>query len=124
MWMFTKYGFYSVVSALKAPEYQEIDPAKVCVRARNRNHLVALLERFPGLIPASSEIVETTNRDYRYRILADSREWIATAMELSRDISYDNFKDEAEKLGDDLYTEALHEVWEIMFQMQKDVAHG
>jgi len=45
MWIFTKYGFFSIACANK-PGSGDIDPNVVMVRSRLKGHLVNLRERF------------------------------------------------------------------------------
>lgn len=115
MWLFTRYGFYSVVSALQ-PNLDDIDLDRVCIRARTRDHLENLFARFPSL--GDRPIEETPKRDYRFRILLPKPLWVEIARSLAEEIQYDNFKDEASRLGDEVYDEALHEVWDIMYGIQ------
>ena len=57
MWLFTKHGFYSAVCARQGDgsHGQPVDPDRIMVRARVRDHLEALKERFSDLL-ADSEI--------------------------------------------------------------------
>jgi hypothetical protein len=52
MWLFTKYGFYSAVCARQGDgsHGQPVDPNRIMVRARMRQHLEALKERFNDLV--------------------------------------------------------------------------
>jgi len=119
MWLFTQYGFYSVVCARDlAGNPTRIDPGTLMVRARSRRHLESLQKRFPQL--ATSEITDTTNTDYRYRILAAKTVWVEVARELAAEIDYGNFKNQAERCShDDRYVDALHAVWEVMERLQR-----
>jgi len=57
MWIFTRYGFYSIACA-STPD-GALDMENVMVRARLRDHLCGLQERFPDL--ASTDITTTQN---------------------------------------------------------------
>jgi hypothetical protein len=56
MWLFTRYGMYSVVLSKDNPEI-------FMVRARVKDHLLALKKRF-GL-PKQPSVLTTKNADYR-----------------------------------------------------------
>jgi hypothetical protein len=119
MWLFTQYGFYSVVCGRDlAGDSSRIDPETVMVRARSRAHLEALRKRFAPL--AAAEIAETTNTDYRFRLLAPKAVWSDVVRELAAEIDYGNFKGRVERsTKDDGYTDALHEVWAVMEKLQR-----
>lgn len=119
MWLFTQYGFYSVVCARDlAGDPSRIDPDTFMVRGRSRKHLESLQKRFPQL--AAAEITETSNTDYRYRMMVAKTVWSEVARELAAEIDYGNFKDQAERCTrDDRYVDALHAVWEVMERLQR-----
>jgi len=119
MWLFTQYGFYSVVCARDlAGSSTRIDSNTFMVRARSRRHLESLQKRFPQL--ASLEIADTANTDYRFRVVVPKHDWVEVVRELTADIDYGNFKDRAGQCaGDDRYVDALHDVWEVMERLQR-----
>ena len=63
MWIFTRYGFFSIACA-NNPD-GTINPDTVMVRARLHEHLVNLKERFPGSELDKAEILSWDGRDYR-----------------------------------------------------------
>jgi hypothetical protein len=117
MWLFTRYGFFSVACARKAGGGE--DPDLLMIRARRRAHLEQLQARFPEI--AGAEIIVTRDRDYRYRIVVAKTVWAGTVSELALEQTWSNFKNEAErfqgKAGSD-YVRALHEVWDVMYELQ------
>lgn len=119
MWLFTQHGFYSVVCARDLADNPScIDPDTFMVRARSRKHLESLQKRFPQL--AAAEITETSNTDYRYRMMVAKTVWSEVARELATEIDYGNFKDRAERCThEDRYVDALHAVWEVMERLQR-----
>jgi hypothetical protein len=119
MWLFTQYGFYSVVCARDLHgDLARVDPNTFMVRARSRRHLELLQKRFPQL--ASAAIDETTDTDYRFRIVVPKPVWIEVSQELAAEIDYGNFKDRAHsRSGDDTYVDALHDVWAVMERLQR-----
>jgi hypothetical protein len=117
MWLFTRYGFYSLACARK-PDGR-IDPALMMVRARLRRHLENLQARFPAL--ATGKIVHLTGRDYRWRLFVPKGRWVEILAELGEEQEWSNFKDEAQRYqkSDGLdYVHALHSVWSTMNDLQ------
>jgi hypothetical protein len=118
MWIFTRYGFYSVACA-STPD-GSLDRGTVMVRGRRKDHLQNLRDRFPAI--AAAEIVTMADRDYRYRMIVPKSVWVPILAELAEEQEWSNFKnDVATYLGTQgaSYTRALHEVWGIMYRLQK-----
>lgn len=118
MWLFTRYGFYSVACAKKKDG--SLDPSAMMVRARRKSHLEALQKRFAQL--AAAEIVMLPGRDYKYRLIVAKDSWIKIVAELASEQTWSNFKNEAARFGgsgDSDYVHALHEVWSIMNGLQR-----
>lgn len=122
MWVMTRFGFYSVVLAEVDPaqSLQGNDPNRVMVRARLRRHLEALAEVNP--VMCDYPISETSHTDYRFRILCPKSVWAKTHASLLDDLDYPNFKSACEvQYGwDDPYCGALHDVWGVMYRLQKE----
>lgn len=123
MWLFTRYGFYSAVCARQGEggHGQPIDLDRVMVRARLRQHLEALQQRFAELL-ANSEIREFPGSDYAYRIFVPKSVWSQLLLALGEELDYDNFKDEAARFqghAGAAYNQALHDVWSVMYRLQK-----
>lgn len=123
MWIFTKYGFFSVVCARQGDgsHGQPVDPSRMMVRARLREHLTALRERFPEHL-GDCEIKEFVGTDYAFRLFVDKQAWTEVAASLAEEIEYDNFKStvgrhQGRKGAD--YEHSLHEVWSDMNRLQK-----
>lgn len=122
MWLFTRYGFYSVVCARQGDggHGQPIDRNRFMVRARVRAHLEALQERFPERL-RDCEIHESRKTDYAYRMFVSKPAWGDVLSRLVDDVDYDNFKSEVARYqgrdGAD-YEHALHEVWDVMYRLQ------
>ena len=123
MWIFTRYGFFSAVCArLQDGQHgQPIDPNRLMIRARVRQHLDDLRSRFPDQLGAC-QILEHTGSDYAYRIFVDKPTWCEVMAALAAETDYDNFKTEVLRhQGKDgaAYEHALHKVWSVMNQLQK-----
>ena len=118
MWLFTRYGFYSIACASKPDG--SLDTQTVMIRARMQEHLRNLQQRFPSL--ASLEILELPDRDYRYRLIAPKAVWTDIVSELAKEQTWSNFKNEValfQRGADPSYVDALHDVWEVMYRVQK-----
>jgi hypothetical protein len=117
MWIFTRYGFYSIACASKPDG--STDVSAVMIRARSADHLKDLQQRFPSL--ASAELLTWPNRDYRYRLIVPKAVWAAVVGELVQEQDWSNFKSEVARYqrtpGSD-YVHALHEVWSVMYGLQ------
>ncbi len=123
MWLFTKYGFYSTVCARQGDgsHGQPVDPDRIMVRARVRQHLEALKEHFSELL-AECEIKEFVGTDYAFRIFVEKPIWSHVLAGLSDELDYDNFKSEVARFqGQDgaAYEHSLHDVWSVMYRLQK-----
>lgn len=126
MWLFTRYGFFSAVCARQGDgSGQPVDPTRMMVRARRREHLESLLQRFGDRLSVSPAIQESKNADYRYRIFMPKAEWAALLTAITNDVDYDNFKDAAHEQLDGTtagraYTHALTDVWDVMYELQAE----
>jgi len=123
MWLFTKYGFYSAVCARQGDgsHGQPVDPGRIMVRCRARQHLDALKARFPELL-SECEVKEFPNTDYAFRIFVGKSVWSQVLVGLNEEMDYDNFKAEVGRFqgqaGED-YERSLHRVWSVMHELQK-----
>jgi hypothetical protein len=90
------------------------------IRARRAAHLSNRQKGFPAL--AEEEVVTLPNRDYRYRLIVPKEVWAGTLAELAREQEWSNFKNEVARYqvgADHEYLHALHEVWSVMYGMQR-----
>jgi hypothetical protein len=113
MWLFTRYGFYSVVCAV-GPD-GGIDHDTMAVRARCVDHLVRLQQRFPAL--AGTDIIESPHGDYHWRLMISRRRWTEIAEELAAEIDWTNFRNEVtacQALNGRHYLDAIQDVWDRM----------
>ncbi len=112
----TIHGFFSI----------SIRDGNAVIRARVRNHLVALKERFrcyASLIPG---IQTNGTRDYRYRLVVPKALWVKMATALAEEQTWNNFKSEAQatRPKDKQYIEKLHDVWHTMSGLQDVPPYG
>lgn len=105
MWLFTTHGMFSVVTDPR-------DTELLIVRARLRDHLVSLKDRFAVL--DQMPIHDTPDRDYAHRIFVPRRTWRAVVGTLVDD-HYGNFKSAAHtaRPTDHLYSDVLMRVWAV-----------
>ncbi len=120
MWVFTRYGFFSAVQARTRGGLGKPDPTKVTVRARRREHLESLADRFPVQL-GKVKILATVSTDYAFRVVLPVADWAFVAGSLAAEAAqYGNFKDECHKQchDDPGYVAALHSVWDVMHATQ------
>ena len=110
MWIFTKWGFFSVTQTTKRSD-------EIQIRSRDRSHLEHLKAAFP--IIERCPVVETRDADYRFRIIVKRWKWARLGEDLTLSINYSNFKGEVQRAGfvRDMLDE-LHRIWGIMHSYQ------
>ena len=123
MWLFTKHGFFSAACARNGngKRGQPVDPDRIMVRARVRDHLEALKKRFPEFL-SDCEIQESAGTDYAFRLFVQKSAWKQVAAGLAEETDYDNFKSEVARhqgRAGAAYEHSLHEVWSVMHRLQK-----
>ena len=111
MWLFTIYGFFSVV----------FKDGKVNIRTRVKGDLETLLTLWPnhgGDIRARGtppKILTTPDNDYPYRILVDEFAWEYIAEKLAESVmDVENFKDEVTKRQGKARHDVYLDVWRIL----------
>jgi len=123
MWVFTKHGFFSAVCARQGSgeHGNPVDPNRIMVRARLRSHLEALKKRFPDQL-GPCEIQEFAGSDYAVRIFVAKSVWSQVLAGLAEETDYDNFKSEVARhqgRAGAAYERSLHDVWSVMYRLQK-----
>jgi len=110
MWLFTRYGFFSI----------SVQGNTAIVRARMREHLVALQDRFPLCASIHRGAIQSTeDRDYAWRISVPLKVWAKAVEQLVLEQTWSNFKNEAARFGKEKdlpgrYNLLLHEVWMLV----------
>jgi len=107
MWIFTTFGFFSVVQKKPSDEF-------LTVRARDPEDLDRLRERLPELGPTRIE-----GGDYCCRASVPRVALSACLATLASEIDYDNFKDAVHKSMGRLRADIYHDVWAAAYQIQK-----
>lgn len=111
MWVTTQTGFVSAV------EHRD-DATLLMVRARDAESLRPLVEQ------TGVAIVATPRADYPYRVTV-TRQQFADAMAAAvEEIHYPNFKSRVHVTRGYEFTRALHDVWEVMHQVEDNNARG
>jgi hypothetical protein len=127
MWIFSRQGFFSIACADKPGRGRKIDPETVMVRARVKQHLKNLQNRFRKSKTlrsiARTPIEKTLLTDYRYRLILPKAVWVQALGELAMEQTWSNFKDEAQKFErknkqSPDYVDALHDIWSVMHWLQ------
>jgi len=127
MWIFTRYGFFSIACASKTDG--TIDPDNLMVRARLHEHLVSLRDRFPDSEIGKAEILSWDGRDYKYRIIVSKVAWVGALTEMAAEQTWSNFKNEASRFSRakkmaHAYVDSLHQIWEVMYRLQGQGKRG
>lgn len=108
MWLFTIYGFFSVV--FKKDKKQWVN-----IRARVKGDLETLLKHWPVGAGDTPEILTTPDNDYPYRILVDEPTWFVVCAMLAQSVlSVENFKDEVTKRQGHARHDVYLKVWRVM----------
>lgn len=103
MWLFTKYGFVSVV--------QKRGDAHLTVRSRARKHLDLARQHY---WPELSETRKTPNADYGYRATIGHAEFAHGLARAGLDITYDNYKAEVTRVLGQAAHEVFMRVWSVL----------
>lgn len=116
MWLFTKHGFFSVVTT------ENPDENMIQIRARRRVDLVALLSNAPSVVSSGMHtIIETRNSDYPFRVIVTRYTWETIAGWLAEGIDYHNFKGQ---IRDANYSHFALTVWEAGRRMLHKFSEG
>ena len=111
MWIFSKYGFYSVV---KVSEKRNPDE-EYMIRARDLQQLKTLKEE----ANIDKPIIVTENADYAYRIVVTDEEYHRFIETIENSIDYTNFKSACARRSKNFdWLECLHNVWSVMLDLQ------
>jgi type I restriction-modification system DNA methylase subunit len=118
MWLFTRYGFFSIASGTKLDG--SVDPKTIMIRSRSDDHLKKLQKRFLVL---TGKIKNWRYRDYRYRLIVLKAVWVKVMAELAEEQEWSNFKDEAKRFQGEKgqeYVHTLHRVYIATLDLELD----
>lgn len=110
MWLFTKYGFYSIVQ-------DEKDKNIFKVRARKKGDLQELKSNLKDVSDCS--IHQDLKADYRFRIFINSKQFQSLMIHFTNSLDYTDFKNsiyENKSQKDKL--DSYHKVWDVMYEYQ------
>ena len=100
MWLFTNFGFFSVV--------QKTGESDLTVRTRFEGDLEQLRKLY---LPALGPTIQYGGTDYQFRATASHADVAAALAKITQDIHYDNFKDAVDaKQGVERH-DAYYDVW-------------
>lgn len=112
MWLYTKFGFYSVVH--KPP----CKCGELLVRARCIDDLKELQTILEKKFQFSGKIIETPKADYAFRMIVPRQTWGEFLASTAMTLDYNNFKDSIPQ-RDHARHQAFFTCWEAMFTWQK-----
>ena len=108
MWIFTPFGFFSIVQKPHDASDQ------LTIRGRVRGDLENLVSH----LPSASAIREDVNADYRYRITADKDDIAYLMARLVVDLDYDNFKNQVAMRHGYERAASYGDVWSTLYELQ------
>ena len=112
MWLFTVFGYYSIIQHNK-------DPELLLVRSRVKGDLEKLKGKY---LKNLGDIVETPiGADYPYRALAWKSELASAMKQVFLDIDYTNFKSEVSKKQGSPRHDLYMRVWGVMKHAEEDM---
>lgn len=112
MWIITAIGCYSLTN-------HRDQPKNMMVRGRVRSDM----ERLVPLIPfwaLHSDIIETYDSDYKYRIIADREAMGGVFGKLVANMDYIGFKDNVADKQGKTRAQIYYDVWDILHELQED----
>ena len=115
MWIFSKWGFVSIV------QHRQL-PGKLLVRARTKADLENFIRLLGEIDGKKHPVEETPDADYGYRTVACKRAVARALSRIAADVDYPNFKDAVH--GDPARDSAYMEVWSAMVDFQREKKTG
>jgi len=109
MWLFTSFGFFSIVQKAGMPH--------LTIRTRVKADLDRLRERYlPELGPTTGKV----GTDYPWRAVVPHAALAAAMGKIVMDVSYPNFKNEVAAKQGKARAARYHQVWDVIFDMPED----
>lgn len=110
MWLFTTFGFFSVV--LKP------DDSQLTIRSRARGDLLRLRQHY---LPRATPPQAHGGTDYPWRMRCDGADLAEAMSRIVADIGYGNFKDEVALITGKARARRYGEVWRVLHGMPDDL---
>lgn len=110
MWLFTNFGFFSIV--------QKPGTGFLTVRSRVKGDLDNLRQHY---LPELSAIVSKAGTDYPYRATCGHEAFAVAAGKIAKDITYGNFKNEVAARQGKTRAHRYGKVWQALYDMPDDV---
>ena len=111
MWLITPTGFFSIVQ-----KPTDAQANTLTVRARVRQDLETLRAQ---CLPGLGKIEESRTNDYRFRAVAPRAEVAAALAEMVNRLDYGNFKSQVAKVQGPERAHLYHDVWNVLYRLQK-----
>ncbi len=108
MWLFTPFGYFSVVA-------HRADKRVLLVRARVAKDLANLRKKY---LPSLSKTVLTPLADYPARATVGRKAFAKAVAKIALDIDYDNFKSEVGRVQGQGRAHAYLEIWQATRRLQ------
>ena len=108
MWLFTNFGFFSVV--------QKPGDSDLTVRSRVRSDLERLRERY---LPSLGPVIEHGGSDYQFRAKTSHADLAQAMSRIVLDIDYSNFKNAVAEQQGHARATAYANVWEALWQLKE-----
>jgi hypothetical protein len=105
MWLFTPFGFFSVV--------QKKNESDLTIRSRVRADLEALQARY---LPKCGQIIDGGGTDYQFRVKTSHTDLAGAMAQIVKDIKYNNFKDAVEDEQGRKRHDVYLKVWRVLDQ--------
>lgn len=112
MWIFSSFGFFSIVR-------DRNNPAHYMVRARERTDLAVLKSTLKPEGFKSGPIIETLDADYPFRIIVTKPSLEVLLVKHANSIDYPNFKSMIRKVFGATREHLYHEVWLVMRRLNR-----
>jgi hypothetical protein len=109
MWIITKIGFFSIIQ-----KSWNISTGTLTIRARVRSDL----EGLKAYLTDMSDIVESNDSDYKFRVVAKRGAVEAAMAALIADIGYSNFKSEVAATVGYARAAVYSDVWHDLYRLQ------
>jgi len=110
MWIFTPFGFFSVV--------QKQGESMLTIRSRARGDLLRLQRHY---LPSLSDPVAHEGTDYPWRARCGHEDLAQAMQKIVRQIDYSNFKDEVALSNGKARAQRYAKVWQALYGMDDDL---